>query len=406
MNFDVREIRKDFPILEQTVNNRRLVYFDNAATTQKPRRVIDKIVEVYTQYNANVHRGVHHLSNLATTAMEESRQMVRRFLNAASEREIIFTRGATESINLVANSFSQQFMSEGDEVIVTEMEHHSNLVPWQLLENQHKAKVVKWAFDDRGELNLAELEELITDRTKLLSIVYVSNTLGTINPVEQIIEIAHSHNIPVLVDASQAIQHFAIDVQQLDCDFLVFSGHKIYGPTGVGVLYGKEQWLSQMPPYQGGGEMIETVSFNGTTFNQLPYKFEAGTPNYVGIIALAEALRYVEAIGMDNIAAYESELFTYLNNKIQSISDLRLIGTAEKRASLVSFVTDFAHPFDIGTLLDKMGIAVRTGTHCTEPIMQHFSIPGTVRASIAFYNTTEEIDILHDSLLRAVSMLK
>ncbi len=406
MNFDVREIRKDFPILEQTVNNRRLVYFDNAATTQKPRRVIDKIVEVYTQYNANVHRGVHHLSNLATTAMEESRQTVRRFLNAASEREIIFTRGATESINLVANSFSQQFMSEGDEVIVTEMEHHSNLVPWQLLENQHKAKVVKWAFDDRGELNLAELEELITDRTKLLSIVYVSNTLGTINPVEQIIEIAHSHNIPVLVDASQAIQHFAIDVQQLDCDFLVFSGHKIYGPTGVGVLYGKERWLSQMPPYQGGGEMIETVSFSGTTFNQLPYKFEAGTPNYVGIIALAEALRYVEAIGMDNIAAYESELFTYLNDKIQSISDLRLIGAAEKRASLVSFVTDFAHPFDIGTLLDKMGIAVRTGTHCTEPIMQHFGIPGTVRASIAFYNTTEEIDILHDSLLRAVSMLK
>ncbi len=406
MNFDVKEIRKDFPILEQTVNNHRLVYLDNAATTQKPRRVIDKIVEVYTQYNANVHRGVHHLSNLATAAMEESRQTVRRFLNAASEHEIIFTRGATESINLVANSFSQQFLSEGDEVIVTEMEHHSNLVPWQLLENQHKAKVVKWAFDDRGELNLAELEELITDRTKLLSIVYVSNTLGTINPVEQIIEIAHSHNIPVLVDASQAIQHFAIDVQQLDCDFLVFSGHKIYGPTGVGVLYGKERWLSQMPPYQGGGEMIETVSFSGTTFNQLPYKFEAGTPNYVGIIALAEALRYVEAIGMDNIAAYESELFTYLNDKIQSISDLRLIGAAEKRASLVSFVTDFAHPFDIGTLLDKMGIAVRTGTHCTEPIMQHFGIPGTVRASIAFYNTTEEIDILHDSLLRAVSMLK
>ena len=406
MNFDVKEIRKDFPILEQTVNNRRLVYLDNAATTQKPRRVIDKIVEVYTQYNANVHRGVHHLSNLATAAMEESRQTVRRFLNAASEREIIFTRGATESINLVASSFSQQFLSEGDEVIVTEMEHHSNLVPWQLLENQHKAKVVKWAFDDRGELNLAELEELITERTKLLSIVYVSNTLGTINPIEQIIEIAHSHNIPVLVDASQAIQHFPLDVQQLDCDFLVFSGHKIYGPTGVGVLYGKEQWLNQMPPYQGGGEMIETVSFSGTTFNQLPYKFEAGTPDYVGIIALAEALRYIESIGIDNIAAYENELFTYLNDKIQSINDLRLIGAAEKRASLVSFVTDFAHPFDIGTLLDKMGIAVRTGTHCTEPIMQHFGIPGTVRASISFYNTVDEIDILHDSLLRAVNMLK
>ena len=406
MSFDVNEIRKDFPILEQTVNGRPLVYFDNAATTQKPRRVIDKIVEVYTQYNANVHRGVHTLSNRATTAMEESRKTVQAFINAESEREIIFTRGATESINLVANTLGQKYLSAGSEVIVSEMEHHSNIVPWQLLENQGKTKVVKWAFDDRGELNLAELEELITDRTKLLTICYVSNTLGTINPIEQIIAIAHSHNVPVLVDASQAIQHFPIDVQQLDCDFLVFSGHKIYGPTGVGVLYGKEKWLNQMPPYQGGGEMIETVSFGGTTFNQLPYKFEAGTPNYVDIIGLGEALRYVNSIGLENIAAYENELLQYATGKIQTISELRQIGTAERRASVLSFVADCAHPFDIGTILDKLGIAVRTGTHCTEPIMQHFGIPGTVRASFAFYNKIEEIDVFYEGLKRAIKMFK
>lgn len=406
MSFDVNEIRKDFPILEQTVNGRPLVYFDNAATTQKPRRVIDKIVEVYTQYNANVHRGVHTLSNRATTAMEESRKTVQTFINAESECEIIFTRGATESINLVANSLGQKYLTTGSEVIVSEMEHHSNIVPWQLLENQGKAKVVKWAFDDRGELNLAELEELITDQTKLLAICYVSNTLGTINPIEQIIAIAHSHNVPVLVDASQAIQHFPIDVQQLDCDFLVFSGHKIYGPTGVGVLYGKEQWLNQMPPYQGGGEMIETVSFGGTTFNQLPYKFEAGTPNYVDIIGLGEALRYVSSIGIENIAAYENELLQYATDKIQTIRELRQIGTAERRASVLSFVADCAHPFDIGTILDKLGIAVRTGTHCTEPIMQHFDIPGTVRASFAFYNKIEEIDVFYEGLKRAIKMFK
>ena len=406
MSFDVNEIRKDFPILEQTVNGRPLVYFDNAATTQKPRRVIDKIVEVYTQYNANVHRGVHTLSNRATTAMEESRKTVQAFINAESEREIIFTRGATESINLVANALGQKYLSADSEVIVSEMEHHSNIVPWQLLENQGKTKVVKWAFDDRGELNLAELEELITDQTKLLAICYVSNTLGTINPIEQIIAIAHSHNVPVLVDASQAIQHFPIDVQQLDCDFLVFSGHKIYGPTGVGVLYGKEQWLNEMPPYQGGGEMIETVSFIGTTFNQLPYKFEAGTPNYVDIIGLGEALRYVNSIGIENIAAYENELLQYATDKIQTISELRQIGTAERRASVLSFVADCAHPFDIGTILDKLGIAVRTGTHCTEPIMQHFGIPGTVRASFAFYNKIEEIDVFYEGLKRAIKMFK
>lgn len=406
MSFDVSQIRKDFPILMQTVNGKPLVYFDNGATTQKPQCVIDKIVEVYTQYNANVHRGVHYLSNKATTAMEDARKTVQQFIGAESETEIIFTRGATESLNLVANSFGEKFIGEGDEVIVSEMEHHSNIVPWQLLAERKGSKVVKWAFDDRGEINLAELEELITDRTKMLAITYVSNTLGTINPVEQIIQIAHCHNIPVLVDASQAIQHFKIDVQQLDCDFLAFSGHKIYGPTGIGALYGKKEWLDQMPPYQGGGEMIETVSFEKTTFNQLPYKFEAGTPNYVGAIALAEAIRYVQSIGTDSISDYENSLLQYATERINSIEGLRQIGTAEKRASLISFVADCAHPFDIGTILDKLGIAVRTGTHCTEPIMQHFGIPGTIRASFSFYNTVEEIDALYNGLQRAIKMFR
>lgn len=404
MTLDINKIRNDFPILQQTINGKPLVYFDNAATTQKPLSVINKITEVYTQYNANVHRGVHHMSNQATNQMEAARQIVRQFINANSEREIIFTSGATQSINLVANSFGQAFIKADDEIIVTEMEHHSNIVPWQLLAERNQSKIVKWQFDNRGELNLADLEELITNRTKLIAVTYVSNTLGTINPIEQIIEIAHSHNIPVLVDASQAIQHLKIDVQQLDCDFLVFSGHKIYAPTGIGVLYGKEEFLNQMPPYQGGGEMIETVTFDKTTYNQLPYKFEAGTPNYVGIIALGEAINYVQNIGIENIAQYENQLLQYATEKIQAIPNLTQIGTANRRASLISFTADCAHPFDIGTILDKLGIAVRTGTHCTEPIMQHFNIPGTIRASFAFYNTTEEIDQLYNGLQRAIKM--
>ena len=406
MSFDVNEIRKDFPILEQTVNGRPLVYFDNAATTQKPRRVIDKIIEVYTQYNANVHRGVHHLSNIATAAMEDARQTVARFIGAADTSQIVFTRGATEAMNLVAASFGERFVAEGDEIIVSEMEHHSNLVPWQLLAGHKGAKIVEWRFNNRGELSISDLENLITDRTRIVAVTYVSNTLGTINPAKAIIAAAHRHQVPVMLDASQAVQHFKIDVADLDCDFLAFSGHKIYGPTGVGVLYGKEQWLNQMPPYQGGGEMIETVAFSGTTFNRLPYKFEAGTPDYVGIIALAEALRYVEAIGIDAIARYENQLLDYATSKIQNISYLQMIGTAAERASLVSFVADGIHPFDIGTLLDKMGIAVRTGTHCTEPVMQHFGIPGTVRASFAFYNTMAEIDTLCNGLVRSLNMLK
>lgn len=404
MSFDVNKIRKDFPILEQTVNGKPLVYFDNGATTQKPLQVINKITEVYTQYNANVHRGVHFLSNKATTAMEDARKTIQQFIGAESEAEIIFTRGATESLNLVASSFGEKFIGEGDEVIVSEMEHHSNIVSWQLLAERKGSKVVKWSFDDRGELNLAELEELITDRTKILAITYVSNTLGTVNPISQIIDIAHNYNIPVLVDASQAIQHLKINVAELDCDFLAFSGHKIYGPTGIGVLYGKKEWLDKMPPYQGGGEMIETVSFEKTTFNQLPYKFEAGTPNYVGAIALAEAIRYVQSIGLDSIYEYETSLLQYATERINSIEGLRQIGTAERRASLISFVADCAHPFDIGTILDKLGIAVRTGTHCTEPIMQHFGIPGTIRASFSFYNTVEEIDALYNGLQRAIKM--
>ena len=392
MNFDVREIRKDFPILEQTVNNRRLVYFDNAATTQKPRRVIDKIVEVYTQYNANVHRGVHHLSNLATTAMEESRQTVRRFLNAASEREIIFTRGATESINLVANSFSQQFMSEGDEVIVTEMEHHSNLVPWQLLENQHKAKVVKWAFDDRGELNLAELEELITDRTKLLSIVYVSNTLGTINPVEQIIEIAHSHNIPVLVDASQAIQHFAIDVQQLDCDFLVFSGHKIYGPTGVGVLYGKYAVLDSMPPWHGGGEMIKNVTFEKTTYADVPARFEAGTPAIAEVIGLGKAIEWLNRVGLDEIRQHESKLVEYALKRLAEIPQVKVLGNPKERGALLSVTLDGIAVSDAAMILDEENVAVRSGHHCAQPVMDRFGVDATLRLSFGAYTLERDID--------------
>lgn len=404
MSFDVSQIRKDFPILDITVNNRPLVYFDNAATTQKPRQVIEKITEVYTQYNSNVHRGVHTLSNKATTAMENARQTVARFINAASEREVIFTRGATEAINLTASSFGEQFVAEGDEIIVSEMEHHSNLVPWQLLADRKGAKVVEWKFNDRGELNIGELEQLINSRTRLIAVTYVSNSLGTINPAKAIIAAAHRHNVPVMLDASQAVQHFKIDVADLDCDFMAFSGHKIYGPNGIGILYGKEQWLNQMPPYQGGGEMIETVTFERTTFNQLPYKFEAGTPDYVGAIALGEAIRYVEAIGIDKIARYENELLTYATEKIQAIDGLRIIGTAAERASLVSFVADCAHPFDIGTILDKMGIAVRTGTHCTEPVMRHFGIPGTVRASFAFYNTAAEIDTLCNGLQRTIKM--
>jgi cysteine desulfurase/selenocysteine lyase len=404
MALDIEKIRKDFPILNERIYNNPLVYLDNAATTQKPQVVIDKLVEVYTKYNANIHRGVHYLSNKATTETENARTLIQHFINAKHNYEVIFARGATEGINLIANSFSEQFIKAEDEIIVSELEHHSNLVPWQMVAQKKGAKIIKWPFNDAGELELNVLEKLITKKTRLIAVNHVSNSLGTINPIKEIIALAHLQNIPVLIDGAQAVQHLKVDVQELDCDFYVFSGHKIYGPTGIGVVYGKEDWLNQMPPYQGGGEMIESVSFEKTTYNQLPFKFEAGTPNYVDSIALATAIDYVQQIGLENIAAYEHELLLYGEEKLKTIPELEFVGTAKNKTSVISFNIKGLHSYDVGMILDKMGIAVRTGTHCTEPIMLRYGIPGTVRASFAFYNTKHEIDELYKGLLRVIEM--
>lgn len=404
MAIDIEKIRADFPILKEKIYNKPLVYLDNAATTQKPQVVLDKLMEVYTKYNANIHRGVHYMSNKATTETEDARKVVQRFLNANSTKEIVFTRGATEAINLIANSFAEKYLGEGDEIIVSELEHHSNMVPWQMVAERKGAKVVKWPINDKGELELETLKNIITDKTKIITVNHVSNTLGTVNPVKEIIAIAKAKNIPVMVDGAQAVQHIAVDVQALDCDFYVFSGHKIYGPTGIGALYGKEEWLEKLPPYQGGGEMIDTVSFEKTTFNELPFKFEAGTPNYADTIALAEAIKYVETIGLNEIAAYELELLKYGEDKLKTLPGIQFVGTAENKTSVISFNIEGLHSFDVGTILDKLGIAVRTGTHCTEPIMQKYGITGTVRASFAFYNTKEEIDKLYDGLVRVIDM--
>ena len=397
---DVNKIREDFPILNEKVYGKSLIYLDNGATTQKPKQVIDKIVECYSQYNSNIHRGVHYLSNKCTDAHEEAREIVRSFINAASIKEIIFTAGTTESINLVANSFGEKYIGEGDEVIVSEMEHHSNIVPWQLICDRKGAKVRVLPFNENGELLIEELDSLINEKTKLICVNHVSNALGTINPIKEIVAKAHSKGVKVLVDAAQSIQHLKVDVQEIDCDFLVFSGHKLYAPTGVGVLYGKEETLDQMPPWQGGGEMIENVSFEKTTYNVLPFKFEAGTPNYVGNIALGAAIKYVESIGLENIAAYEEELLSYATQKLLTVPGIRIFGNAKHKASLISFLIDDIHPYDLGTLLDKMGIAVRTGTHCAETVMQHYNISGTVRASFAIYNTKEEIDTLYEGIMK------
>jgi len=404
MSIDINKIRADFPILKEQIHGKPLVYFDNAATTQKPQQVIDKIVEVYSKYNSNIHRGVHFMSNKATTETENARTVVQEFLNAKHNHEIIFTRGATEAINLVAHSFGNKYINQGDEIIVSELEHHSNLVPWQLVAEQKGAKIVKWAFNENGELEIAKLEELISAKTKIIAVNHVSNSLGTVNPVKEIVEIAHKNNVKILIDGAQAVQHVTVDVQELDCDFYVFSGHKIYGPNGIGVLYGKEDILNEMPPYQGGGEMIENVSFEEITYNKLPYKFEAGTPNYVDTIALGEALKYVQNVGIENIANYEAELLSYAHDKLSTIPGIIIYGTAKNKTSVISFLIEGLHPYDIGMILDKMGIAVRTGTHCTEPIMLHFGIPGTVRASFAFYNTKEEIDKLYEGLQKVVEM--
>lgn len=392
--YDVQQIRADFPILGRTVYGKPLVYFDNGATTQKPRCVVDAITDEYYSVNANVHRGVHFLSQQATELHEASRETVRKFINARSTNEIVFTRGTTESINLLVSSFGEEFMEEGDEVIISTMEHHSNIVPWQLLAAKRGIAIKVIPMNDRGELLLDEYEKLFSERTKIVSVAHVSNVLGTINPVGRIIATAHSHGVPVLVDGAQSIPHMPVDVQALDADFYVFSGHKVYGPTGVGVLYGKENWLDKLPPYQGGGEMIQHVSFERTTFNELPFKFEAGTPDYIGTTGLAKALDYVTALGMDNIAAYEHELTQYAMRRLKEIPDMRIFGDAEEKGSVISFLVGHIHHFDMGTLLDRLGIAVRTGHHCAQPLMQRLGIEGTVRASFGLYNTKEEVDTL------------
>lgn len=402
--YDIQKIREDFPILSRTVYGKPLIYLDNGATTQKPKCVVDAIVDEYYSVNANVHRGVHFLSQQATNLHEASRETVRKFINARSTSEIIFTRGTTESINLVASSFTDAFMKEGDEVIVSVMEHHSNIVSWQI-QALRKGIVLKVIpMNDRGELLIDEYEKLFTPRTKLVSVAHVSNVLGTINPVKQIASIAHAHNVPVLIDGAQGIPHMKVDVQDIDADFYVFSAHKIYGPTGIGVLYGKEDLLDKMPPYQGGGEMIKNVSFEGTTFNELPFKFEAGTPDYVGSTAMAKALDYVSAIGIENIAAHEHELTVYAMQRMKEIPGMRIFGEAEHKGGVISFLVGDIHHFDMGTLLDRLGIAVRTGHHCAEPLMHRLGIEGTVRASFGMYNTKEEVDALVAGIERVSKM--
>lgn len=401
---DVENIRRDFPILSRTVYGKPLVYLDNAATTQKPRCVIDSISDAYCNVNANVHRGIHFLSQQATDMMEAAREKVRAFIGAESTQEVIFTRGTTESFNLLASSFSQAFLKKSDEIIISGMEHHSNIVPWQMQAERIGFSIKVIPVLDNGELDMDALKGMISDRTRLISVTHVSNVLGTVNPVREIIGLAHSHGIPVAVDGAQSVPHMKIDVHDMDADFYAFSGHKIYGPTGIGVLYGRRELLEQMPPYQGGGEMIKRVTFERTTYNELPFKFEAGTPDYVGSIALARALDYVGGIGLDNIADYEHTLCDYAVERLSSIPGMRFIGRSASRSGVVSFLVGDIHPSDMGTLLDRLGIAVRTGHHCAEPLMQRFGIPGTVRASFSFYNTRKEIDSLADGILRIINM--
>ena len=402
--YQIEDVRKDFPILSKPIYNKPLVYLDNAATTQKPLSVIEAMNNEYLNVNSNVHRGVHWLSQQATELHETARETLRKFINAKSTNEIIFTRGTTESINLVASSFVEGFMNAGDEVIVSEMEHHSNIVPWQL-QMARKGIALKVApIDDKGNLDMEAFKKLFSERTKLVSIAHVSNVLGTVNPIDEIIQFAHSQGVPVLVDGAQSAPHFAIDVQAMDCDFFALSGHKMYGPTGIGVLYGKEEWLDRMPPYQGGGEMIETVSFDKVTFEKPPLKFEAGTPDYVATHGLATAVDYLLDLGMDNIQKYEAMLTKYAMEQLSTIKDIRFIGTPRQKDAVVSFLVGDIHPFDLGTLLDRLGIALRTGHHCAQPLMQRLGIQGTVRASFGLYNTKEEIDVLVKGIERVAAM--
>lgn len=404
ITMDIELIRSHFPILSQKVHNRPLVYLDNAATTQKPLKVIETIERVYKTINSNVHRGVHHLSDVCTDEHEQARIKVQQFINARHSHEIIFTSGTTASINLVAFSFGEKFVKEGDEIIISAMEHHSNMVPWQMLCERKKALLKVIPMSLNGELELDKLPGLISGKTRIIAVGHVSNSLGTVNPVKDIIELAHANNIPVLVDGAQAVQHGKVDVQELDCDFYVFSGHKAYGPTGIGVLYGKGKWLNEMPPWQGGGEMIKEVSFSGTVYNDLPFKFEAGTPNFVGAIALGAALDYLNEIGLDEIASREKELLEYATQKLQAIPGLVIVGNAKEKISVISFYLKGIHPYDTGMVLDKLGIAVRTGNHCAQPVMDFLKLPGTVRASFVFYNTREEIDAFAEGVLRVKQM--
>ena len=399
--YNIQKVRDDFPILSRTIYDKPLVYLDNAATTQKPLCVLDAMRDEYLNANANVHRGVHYLSQRATDLHEAARETVRRFINAPKTEEIIFTRGTTESINLVVSSFCEAFMSEGDEVIVSVMEHHSNIVPWQLQAAKRGIALKVIPMSDAGKLDMETYKNLFSEKTKFVSVAHVSNTLGTVNPIDEIVSIAHAHGVPVMVDGAQSTPHFAVDVQAMDCDFFAFSGHKIYGPTGIGVLYGKEEWLDRLPPYQGGGEMIESVSFERTVFEKLPFKFEAGTPDYVATHGLATALDYVTRLGMDNIAAHERELTDYCMQQLQTIPSMRLFGTTEGKDAVVSFLVGDIHHLDMGTLLDRLGIAVRTGHHCAQPVLDRLGVQGVVRASFALYNTKEEIDILAAGIVRA-----
>lgn len=395
---DINKIRHDFPILNTEVYGKPLVYFDNGATTQKPQVVIDTISDYYSKYNSNIHRGVHFLSEKCTADYEKARNTIAKFINASSEKEVIFTRGTTESINLIAQSFGKKFINSGDEIIITELEHHSNIVPWQMLCDEKQAKLRIIPINKAGELQIEKLDELISEKTKLISLNHVSNSLGTVNPVKEIITKAHQKGIKICIDGAQAIQHISVDVQDLDADFYVFSGHKIYGPTGIGVLYGKQSLLEEMPPYQGGGDMISKVTFEKTTYNELPFKFEAGTANYIDAIALSTAIEYVSEVGLQNIGESESQLLDYATKNLQEIEGLKIYGTAKNKASVISFLMEGIHYYDVGLMLDKMGIAVRTGSHCTQPLMDKLGIDGTVRASFAFYNTIEEIDKLVEGL--------
>lgn len=403
-NFDIKKIREDFPILSRMVNGKPLVYLDNAATSQKPQVVIDVLQNYYQNDNSNVHRGVHFLSDRATNLYEEAREKIQKFLNAKSTKEIIYVRGTTEGINLVANSFVKPRLNEGDNIIVSLMEHHANVVPWQLVCDEKKAKIKIIPINKKGELLVDSLQGLIDEKTKFISVVHISNSLGTINPIDEVIEIAHKNNIPILIDGAQSVCHGSVDVQKLDCDFFVFSGHKICGPTGIGALYGKEKWLEEMPPYQGGGDMILQVTFEKTIYNDLPYKFEAGTPNISGAIGLGTALDYVKSIGYENLHTQENLLLKYATEKLSKIDKVQIIGTADNKVSIVSFVMADIHAHDVGTILDQEGVAVRAGHHCTQPVMDYFGVPGTARASFSFYNTLEEVDILEDAVKKGIKI--